>query len=187
MLGTTHAAVARPGHRYLAVACAIALTAVVWLTAAPAKAADLAACEGSSHIAYSPGLKLTPADTNVALTYTFSCVSDIPGAANGDIPSNFVFPDASCLDVPDLDNSAPFDLNITWGDNATSTWYVTNSESTSLVGEVVTVDTGTITSGRFAGATVVGTTTFTSLSLLNCLGTGVTSADGNIVLAIADV
>ena len=73
----------------------------------------------------------------------------------------------------------------TWADSTTSTFSYTDVNGALLVGgSYVDTLTGTMTSGKFAGATVTEVIADPTLSVLQCLTTGVSDLTGVATLTI---
>lgn len=168
---------------WLALASALAAGVSLAAVQAPgASAANLVECSGSNITTFSPGLRLTP--QTVTLSYQeslSSCpVSSEPGltaTATASFPHT-----AGCLNL-DLGTSGSKTFH--WSTGETSTFEFT-IVGTTLLGQVIVTDTGTITAGKFAGSAAVEVITNASLSLLDCLAApGVETVSGATTLAIA--
>ena len=146
---------------------------------------ELASCLLGEHDAtYTPPLGSTPAPTTITNSYEYgTCVSVTePGITSATSTSVFTPPAISCLVLGD---QATRDFTITWDDGRTSTLHGTSLGN--VVGaSLVTVTTGTVESGVFAGSTFVQTVTAPSLEITTCtLGLGtVSSLTGVLTLAI---
>ncbi|NJP96685.1 hypothetical protein HCN51_45905 [Nonomuraea sp. FMUSA5-5] len=154
--------------RSLAILLATALGAAV-LTTAPAASAevlDVTCTPPSSNIAtYNPALTLTPQTVTVVNTAQYGpCTSaSQPTLASGTRTSVNVS-SRSCLD---LLAATPIAFTVTWNTGQTST--ISGNSTTTIAGAVVTFTlTGTVTSGLFAGSTVVQANVAPSASLLLC-------------------
>jgi len=136
---------------------------------APAAAAalDVTCTPPSSQVdTYSPPLTTKPQDVSNAISRTYGpCVSAAdPALTSGS--STFTVTDKafSCLD---LLAAHPATFTITWNTGATST--VVGNAVPSVAGAVHTVlVTGTVTSGEFAGDTVVENSTGAATSIARC-------------------
>jgi hypothetical protein len=173
----------RTTSRMLVIAggCALAIL-ISALASAPAGAADLAVCDGTEQASSSPGVTFTARDVNAHVEDAFTCVAGDPGAASGHAADSFTW-HGSCLDLPAA--AGGYDLTLTWSDATTSTWSISGYTATVVAGQLIFTDTGSITAGKFVGATASGVVVDVAPTLLQCLGTGVTSMSGVLNFTIA--
>ncbi len=146
---------------------ALALTALGPVGTASAGVLDVTCTPPSSHnTSYDPPLTLAP--QNVAFTITTQygpCVSlSNPAITSGFRSTTGVAPGRSCLDLLD---SGFLTSTITWNTGQTSTIAV-NSSTTVVGAALVVTMTGTVTSGLFAGSTVVQVFTGPAADVLLC-------------------
>ncbi|MEU4212378.1 hypothetical protein AB0F13_20660 [Streptomyces sp. NPDC026206] len=180
-------------RRVRTIACAAALLTVAAALSPAANAADgstvLMTCAGTVAATYSPGLTYTPKPTAISSHAVIGCplpigsraaTATFGGRSNGTL---------SCLAGP-----ASGTLTFHWDENRafhgdkreTSTASITSIVTLRPNGNMVTASTGTITSGRFAGATVVTEVTLPASSATACLTSqGLTSASGPTTVTIA--
>ncbi|MFI6510958.1 hypothetical protein ACIBCT_25410 [Streptosporangium sp. NPDC050855] len=160
----------------------VTLVVAALLAPAPASAAVLdVTCTGLQTTTYTPGVTLTPQTVQVNLDRNFGpCVSlSQPAVLSG--TSNVVGnATLSCLDLLSPGDGT---RTITWNTGQTSTYTYTR-QIINLVGQTVRTETGSITSGLFAGKTVVQTTTLATVQITDCLGEGVTGNSGPMTLNI---
>ncbi|HEU5469858.1 MAG TPA: hypothetical protein VFV67_04340 [Actinophytocola sp.] len=148
---------------------------------AAATVGDLA-CTVSSTITYSPGITLTPSNQTVTWSVQYSgCTSTTGATVTTGSRGGSITRERSCLAVePPLDGTR----TITWNDATTSV-----VDSTGLAvdagGQTVYTITGTVISGRFTGDTFLEVVTQSSLNLLACATTGVTSQTGTGAVTFA--
>ncbi|MFI1013141.1 hypothetical protein [Streptomyces sp. NPDC020965] len=159
-----------------------ALTALIaacagLVTAAPAQAApgDLVCLPPtSSTVTFSPALTTVPQDVTVTTNNLFGpCTStSVPGITSGTFSGSFHVPGRSCLTLAGSGSSTS---TITWNTGQTST--LSLNYTTTIAGAVYTsVLIGTVTSGLFAGDTVVSNQTGPATDVLTCtLGLGTVS------------
>ncbi|MGW0606850.1 hypothetical protein [Streptomyces sp. NPDC002640] len=134
----------------------------------------LATCLSSHTVNYSPGLLLTPQQVTIsASTQYTACLGG--GVSSGSSTSNPPPQSLSCLN---LGEPASGTETITWNDGTTSTY--SYNQTVVDAGAVSTVTrTGSISAGKFAGATAVRVITNPNLEVLDCLAPpGVTSKSG---------
>ncbi|GIG64507.1 hypothetical protein [Phytomonospora endophytica] len=162
--------------------CAVAL-AVITVPVTPAHAASTTTCTGTSHVALSPGMTLTPQTVTVtendALT---SCTSTDPTLTSGSLgPFVYSVPNASCNSIFPL-GTGP--LLLAWNNGQTSTATLTYTAS-STAGIVQQTGVGSIIAGQFTGAAAVVTWIYLLVNPLECLVPGgMTSQNGTILVQI---
>ena len=174
----------RAVRRAAAVGAVLGVVAgAVLASATGAGAAVLLQCEGTNATSFSPGLLL--AEQEVRLTYAESLgpclVSSDPAVRSGSAAASFPVL-AGCLH---LDPGVAGSKTFTWNTGETSRFEFT-IVGTTVAGQVVVTNTGTITAGKFAGAVAEEVIANASLSLLNCLAPpGVEAVGGTLRLLIA--
>lgn len=149
-----------------------AVSALVLTVAGPAGTASAGALDvtctapSSQTVTYTPPLTATPQTVDVDITTQYGpCVS----SSEPDITSGFRTytgrePARSCVDL--LDNGVST-FTITWNTGQTST-VVANRVVTIAGAVMVATHTGTVTSGLFAGGTVIHVATGPSADVLLC-------------------
>lgn len=169
-------------RRLLSALTAALLTTGVSLAAtAPAQAAtSLAVCAGSEHSEFDPAVTDTPTEifssTQASYTCTLPLLESVTRSASG----------TAVLSCADLLSPFPGTDVLHWGNGGTSNYSFTITVTT-VNGITVVTKTGAITSGRYAGATVVETVNLGSLDLGACSGAGISSADYLNTLVVVDV
>ncbi|MFI9005859.1 hypothetical protein ACIGNX_01330 [Actinosynnema sp. NPDC053489] len=141
----------------------------------------------SQNDTYAPPLSTTPQTVTVSSSTQYGpCVSlSNPAITSGTRTRTLIIPGRSCLD---LLNGGPATYTITWNTGQTST-ISSNFTSTTVGTALVVTDTGTVTSGLFAGSTVVQVLTGPATDVLLCtagLGT-VSSIYSTVTLEITSV
>ncbi len=160
-----------------------AVALVVLGPAAPVSAgvADVTCIPPSSQTdTYAPPLSMTPQDVTVGSTTQYGpCVSlSNPAITSGSRARTLLIPGRTCLD---LLNSGSTTYTITWNTGQTST-VSSNFTSTTVGAALVVTDTGTVTSGLFAGSTVVQVLTGPATDVLLCTaGLGTVSSIYSVV------
>lgn len=144
----------------------VTVLTVVAPTAAQADPVSLT-CTATQQITYSPGMHLYTQTITTSGSLTYACVGDVQSGTTGFTLTE----DRNCLTLsaPDLD------YLVTWNDNTTSQIHV---HATVVIadGQTVVTKTGTVTSGRFAGATTTEVLTGPVADVLACLSpSGLTS------------
>ena len=165
--------------RTVSVAAAVGLaTSAALVVVPPAQAAvgDLVCIPPSSTtISYSPALTSSPQTATASVTFALSsCVSTtVPAITSGTAQKSAVVLNRSCLNLTGSSSSAS---TITWNTGQTSSILVTSIVT--IVGAVYNVtSTGTVTSGLFAGDTVVADRVGAATDILLCtLGLGTVSS-----------
>ncbi|WP_027343145.1 hypothetical protein [Hamadaea tsunoensis] len=167
----------------LAAAATTLVAAGVAVAPTPVSAAvgDLV-CTASGTTTFSPGLTLTPRTQDIDFDIAYSGCTSTNGATvtSGGRSGSFTGV-RGCLTIPP---SASGTVVVTWNDSTTSTISGT-SQSVDTGGQTVITLTGTVQSGRFAGDEFIEVLTQSSLDLLTCATTGVTTqtAAGALTLA----
>ncbi|WKU05507.1 hypothetical protein [Micromonospora sp. HUAS LYJ1] len=177
------------GLRGLAAATTFALIVVIAANGAPAaaKAADatLVTCIGTQTTNYSPGLLLTNQTVHKSGTNEWPlCTGSTQGITSASSPFDVPHIQLSCISP--LGSGAGTQV-ITWVHATTaptSTFEWTSTRSV-LAGQAVTILTGTITAGLFAGSSAQQIIVAPQLNLLGCLlPPGVTEETGTSTLVI---
>lgn len=141
----------------------------------------------SNTAAFSPPLTLAPQNVGVNSSFQFGpCVSlSTPAITSGTSVATAPPAPRSCLD---LLTASPTTRIVTWNTGATSTLSM-NRTVTMAGAAIVLTYTGTVTSGLFAGDTVLMTSTQPSTDITLCtLGLGsVSSTYGVVTLEITSV
>ncbi len=169
---------------FTGVLAALAVTVAATLAlphAAYATAGDLA-CTSSSTITYSPGLTLTTTTQYVTYSVHYSGCTSTNGAtvSSATIEGSY-YASFSCLSLP---SSTDVSATIPWNDTTTS--YIEGTGTyTNVGGQSLYTTLGTTTSGRFAGDSFVEAITESTLNLLTCATTGVTTQTGIGVVTFA--
>ncbi|MCK2218195.1 hypothetical protein MF672_031045 [Actinomadura sp. ATCC 31491] len=173
-----------------AAAGAIILILALLGSATPASAGTLdVTCTPPSSVAvtYDPPLTASPQTVTSTTNQQYGpCVSaSVPGLTSG---SRFTVVTSSGLSCLELLAARPFGFTITWNTGQTST--ISGNLVANLSGGVLTVTvTGTVTSGLFAGDTVVQQQVGAATDLTLCtLGQGTVSSHyGLVTLEITSV
>ncbi|MFS0694162.1 hypothetical protein [Streptomyces nitrosporeus] len=169
------------------------LTGSLLVSAVPAGATENglldATCipPSSSDIAYTPPLTNTPQPSSAFVSWQLGpCVStSVPGLTSGTSTDSVPPRSRSCLDLLAAGTETKV---VTWNTGATST--LSMNRTVTVAGAVVLVThTGTVTSGLFAGDTVVATETAPATDITLCtLGLGtVGTVYGVMTLEITSV
>ncbi|MCS7478756.1 hypothetical protein ACFFQW_12955 [Umezawaea endophytica] len=155
---------------------ALALTALGPTGTASAVVQDVTCTPPSSNTAtYNPPLTMTPRDGTLTGTAQYGpCVSvSNPAITSGSSGGTTTVSGRTCLDLLQSGTSA---FTITWNTGQTST-ISANRTSTIAGGLLVVTNTGTVTSGVFAGSTVVRVITSPATDITLCtLGLGTVSS-----------
>ncbi|WP_426730589.1 hypothetical protein [Myxococcus faecalis] len=149
--------------------------------ASPSRAeAVLLTCPGTLQARYSPGMTNTPQTIATSVSGTFGpCVgtpltllsASLQGGGAGQL---------SCLA-----GSTQSMSTLTWNDGTTSTVSVSILVSARPLGEVVVTYSGTVSSGRFAGADVLMVLVLAQTQVTGCFtDEGVTATAGPVVLTL---
>jgi hypothetical protein len=152
--------------------------------AAPAQAAAVnVVCFGTQNVALSPGmLLLTPRDVMFTVNDNYSpCVSaSRPRVTSAQSHRSWLGKGVACMVAP---RTASLSKELTWNNGQTST-FTFNQIATSVGGNSVITEFGSITAGMFAGATAVETVSGPANSL-DCLSSrGLTNRFTTLQLVI---
>jgi hypothetical protein len=156
----------KPIHRLVAVAVLVAASTLGVTGPAHAGVLDVT-CTGNTSTTYNPPLDNTPTDTQLTVTSFFGpCVStSVPGLTSGSYSVQFTIPSRSCVT---LLNTGAEEYTITWNTGQTSTLSI-NRNATLAGPAFVVTHIGIVSSGLFAGDTVLRTATAPSIDLQLCL------------------
>ncbi|ALG08205.1 hypothetical protein AOZ06_15965 [Kibdelosporangium phytohabitans] len=155
-----------------------ATTMVAVPVSAGAAVVDLVCPATTATIGFAPPLTLTPRTTTVTIS---SGVANLCLDTSGQTPAvqsgtftGQLTTTMSCVTAGNTPGTATFSWNLADGTHANSSSSV--SLTADVAGEIVV--TGTVTGGRFAGATLLGVFDVTSTNALNLclLGQGVSTA-----------
>lgn len=164
-------------------AAALALAACTTLattSTAHATAIDLA-CTSTIAPQYTPGLTLTPAAVTLNGPGSLNnCVGNA-GVTSGTIAAHGSSSSFSCTT-----GSLQVEGDITWSDRSTSHFTFTALRVLQANGTLVSVNSGTIASGRFAGDTITASYALSSLPSACVLPGGVTSTTGTGVYTLSN-
>jgi hypothetical protein len=140
-------------------------------------------CLGTQQVRITPGLTFQPKPVAITVTTRYSgCVSpSMPAITSGVHTDSFVIPGASCLG-PLLETGQGSET-ITWNTGQASTFSFARTGNT-VGGATVVTQTGTISSGVFAGKSAVKAVVSPALNLLQCLFGGVTDRTGPVTLTL---
>jgi hypothetical protein len=138
-------------------------------------------CQGTETDTYNPGVTNTPHHVTFTIAGTFDSCLD----AAGQVSSGSYGPKTAVLFVSCNDLLASFQgsRTFTWNTGDTSTF---QAQVTNVVvaGQVITTATGTISQGRFAGATAVQTNVWPQTAFLQCFTTGFAHNTGVTTLTL---
>jgi hypothetical protein len=139
-------------------------------------------CAGTIRATYMPGLLQTPQQVARTANFIFSpCIS----LADPNVTAGTAMESStrlrSCLDPLAAISG---NLTIEWSTGETSV-FTYNASSNDAEGELVTVELGTITAGKFTGRTAIATITLPSLGPVECgASPGVTNRFGPVTFTI---
>lgn len=149
------------GHSGLLLVASLLGALTLVPTSAAAAGVELT-CVGGEVADYRPGLQLLPRQVDVEVAGTLGgCVGAVTGGTYG---SRFPAVLSCATLLAQLDGTRTFH----WNDRSTST-FTYRRILTNLGGQTLVTFTGTITAGRYAGATAVEQVVFASLDTLRCL------------------
>lgn len=171
------------------VGCLISLLFSFGLNATPSSAAvgDLTCLPGptgvNSTITFSPSLTYTPQMVTITSTNTFpNCTSNDPSITSASIPTSTHTALRSCND---LLNSGSGPLTLVYNNKqSSSSTYNSQFSASYLLGQLIVVDSGPVTSGEFTGSTAIGTAIYPA-NFLQCNGQGISSLTGTYTINIA--
>lgn len=166
-------------------------TVAATASSASAESAGLV-CSGQSTTTYSPPLTNSASTVTAATEGHFGDQAN-PGACvhlgigtpvtGGSYDDSVVVPNASCTNVNYTVPSGTGTRVFTWSDGTQSTFTFTTSITT-VAGQAHVARIGTITAGRFMGASAVHEGIVPTLDAVACSGSGVESATSQNVITI---
>jgi hypothetical protein len=169
---------------YSAVATIVIGSGAVMLPAASAHASILQTltCQGTEFTTFSPALTKTAAATYISSADTFGpCVSTDTTISGGVAYTESSDPSASCAA---LLSSGSGETTFFWSNGKSSTFSYTRT-TIDLNGEIISTQTGTITSGEFAGNLATEVLVLPTLDLTACeSATGISTASGTATIEI---
>ena len=162
---------------------ALVLAAAVLTAAAPAQAASVdVTCTGTETVGYQPGLTLTSKTVAATVDGILSpCVSPDPDLIAGTYAQAFTATLSCATVLGGLAATRVFHWN-----NGQSSTFAYHRAINNAAGQTTVTFTGTITSGRFQGATAVEQAVFVTPNVTMCLTSGGLTAlgPGPVVLTI---
>lgn len=166
----------------LAVTVMLGTVIVADATAAQAATSSVT-CTGTSTVTYHPGLTHTPKTVHYDETDHYSsCISTDTTLTSGTASLSVDFPNATCNGLVGTFEYPVYP--IVWNDGQTSTLSLTFTDVITL-GVEQSTGVGTVTAGRYQGATAVVTLILTAADPLQCLtAQGVTSQTGSASVGI---
>lgn len=109
-------------------------------------------CSGEVDNTYSPGLDFTPSPTDLVIHEEVSCTSLLPlYRITGTMDYEYTIAAGSCVQLLQTGRAS---LTMNWSDGTTSVFDVTVN-SNMVAGQNIVTQTGTVTSGKYEGSTVV--------------------------------
>ncbi|WP_328723511.1 hypothetical protein OHT52_31085 [Streptomyces sp. NBC_00247] len=176
----------RPRFRPMALlAAAVTSVASCLLFATPASAgvADATCLLGTETTTYSPPVTLTPQSVHINTVRQLGpCLSTNPAITTGTMNISFNAT-RSCLTVASPSTAT---LTINWNNGQTSTLLV-NYVNNNAAGQIVSVGTGAVTAGLFAGDSAVVVNVGPTLDTLNCALNGISSRTGTFTLELTSL
>jgi hypothetical protein len=168
---------------YSAVAALVIGGGVIGGGAASAQASILQTltCQGSEFTTFSPSLTMTAAATDINTDDSFGpCVSTDTSISGGLAYTQTEDPSASCGTLLGISSG---ETTFIWTNGNTSTFSYMKT-TTNLNGEIVSTETGRITSGEFAGSLTTEVIVLPTLDLSACESGGLPTASGSVTLEI---
>ncbi len=122
---------------------------------------------GSVVVTYSPPLTLTPQNVTITVNslYTPCISSTVPALTSGTSNFTFTATNRSCANLVGAASAAP---SVTWNTGQSTTMSL-NSTANIIGGVYTVVTSGVVTTGLFAGDTVVQNATGPGTDILLCL------------------
>ena len=109
-------------------------------------------CTGEIDNTYSPGLDFTSNPTDLVIHENVTCTSILPlGHSTGTMDYEYTIAVGSCVQLLQTGHAS---LRMSWSDGTTSAFDVTVN-SNMVAGQNIVTQTGTVTSGKYSGSTVV--------------------------------
>jgi hypothetical protein len=138
-------------------------------------------CSGTEDATFSPALTDAQRDTTVTTQDAVgSCVTTDPTISGGEGYTVANKTDASCnILLADADGNTTF----IWSNKGYSTFDYTKT-TTDLDGEITITETGQIIGGEFEGEIATEVIVLPTLDLTACQSSGISAADGTVVLTI---
>lgn len=152
------------------------------ISASPAHAVTVAqTCVGTEVTTFDPPLTLTARPVTITVNGLYQTCTD-PLAFNGSYAETFTLT-ASCTTLFDAGTAT---RTVEWGSPAPESSTFDYTVVTNAVGgQVITVNSGVLTGGRYAPGSVHQVITLVTPNILRCLGAGVASVTGPTVLTIS--
>lgn len=143
-----------------------------------ARLGHLTTCQGSKFISFSPSLTSKPESTLIFTDVSFGpCVSSDPTITGGYYYNQKRDPRASCETLLAKESG---EITIDWSNRKESDFSYTTTVI-DIKDYIIATSTGTITSGEFGGCAAEMIST---LYILECKRTGISSASGTVTLQI---
>jgi hypothetical protein len=181
-MSSTITSSARRGLRGVPAALAALLAclfAIAWAPA-PAHALGQLTCAGSSGQTFTPGLTNTPTPTLIEYQDVLGpCVSATDPTLTSGTGSGTRSLTYSCTS---LLGGGSATRTFHWNNGQSSTFTYTHTRNV-VAGQLVILQTGTITAGEFAGSSAVGTLVLAG-DLTACSGSGATTFSGPLTLNV---
>ena len=132
---------------------------------------------------FSPAMTLSSHTGTVTFNDAYTCTSSDPGAATASSGGGYTGATYSCIQqISPI--GATGAVSYTWADSTTSTLTYTSATETFVGGSYSLTAVGTVTSGKFAGGVATLVIVDPTLSVLQCLTTGISSITGTAALTI---
>jgi hypothetical protein len=158
-----------------------AVQRVTGISPAQASVMQTLSCQGSEFTMFSPALTTTAAATDIGTDDSFGpCVSTDTSIGGGLACTQTEDPSASCNTLLGISSG---ETTFIWTNGNTSTFSYMKT-TTSLNGEIVSTETGRITSGEFAGNLTSEVFVLPALDLSACESGGLATASGSVTLEI---
>jgi hypothetical protein len=182
-----------PRTPFLLISCLAALTAHAVPQQSPAPSASapqpnplIVTCVGSSAFTFTPGLKNTPQNITQHTTIKLTHCAFIPlrPTTTATLDKTQVFPGHTCTDL--LKPLAPTQATFTWGDGGSSKMTLSQTRVEGQGATTVLVGVGSVTDGKYKGATAVRTLTYVQADVTQgCLSPqGLTQTSGPATLTL---
>jgi len=158
----------------------------LWMSWTPERASAAPSsteCQGNQFQTYNPGLTIFPRPT------TFSADTDLSvctSTADPNIASGRFHIEGGGV-ISCTAGSVISTLTLTWNTEEQSVIELVSPLDLKPDGETVVVSEGSVTSGKFAGATVTETLTLTSTQVAACFRRGLKQSSGPVVLTITSL
>jgi hypothetical protein len=154
----------------------------VVIAASPAHAVTVAqTCVGTEVTTFDPPLTFTPQPVTITVNGVYPTCTD-PAAFNGSYSETFTLT-ASCITLFDVGTAT---RTVVWGDPAAEpTTFDYNVVTNAVGGQVITINSGVLTNGRYTPGSVQQVITLVTPNILQCLGSGVAGVTGPTGLTIS--